>query len=379
MNLYRTAAGHLQPYVRSEKHQQRELIDLTDHSPAAYARQVGLRAGDLAELLHPTKERDPDRRFEAWRDECLARAQADRDDAYMERLERLDRAAMKAHLERINARSNPEVLQYSRIWMGVHGPEGAAPPYACVVGERFDGVWGRQERRPLVLLDECKSLEEHQYPDLVDFFAGLVALKDLYRPEQEHVDFRIYYIPPRRGAEGLKLDPFWDRLYRLPGLVYYDEDRQPHEHRARYPLFKSTFCRAGVQAAPFEADPDRLRYKMESLFAHDQLIVRPHCTIYDSAEYPTPELTVAMVALALEAFPWIEELRDTQDDGSGYGTREEREAAERALSAEQRRQRRRRDTMLESAGAGRRRKDKAPRPSSRSIARKGAAHRRRGA
>lgn len=230
------------------------------------------------------------------------------------------------------ARSGQEegdTLEYTRIWMAVEPPAGGAPPYAAVVGERFDGKWGRQ-RRPLVLLDEATCVprmvrdeeqggqvfKELQYPDMQDFIEAVIALKDMY-----HVD-RFFGVPQREEQkldyERPKQGWFYTALESVHGLQWYEDGLEEWQLKEQFPFYHSREVTAGLSHVPHAEDEELCLYALNSLFSHDRLEVRPHCKFFDDNLFPATQLAVGRLALALEFYPWVEDLNETTSHGAGY-------------------------------------------------------------
>lgn len=349
MNIYRDAAGKRHSHISIEWRSKLEVAEVTDTSPAAYARLLDMPLEEWEGVpgFRNAQDRYHAGRLEGGPDsvEAVARARG----VTMKRL-------VKA-LEHADQGVEAETLEYTRIEMGVSrlasvkhadGRVEVVPPYACVVGERFTGEWGHV-RRPFVLLDEAKALDDVTYPDLDDFIAAVVALKDIYHAPAG-VPVRIYCSGQRQDLQTGEVtgprDYFFTALQRAHGLTWYNRlnadskigvATDDAEHAAKYPFFVTMDHIGAVMEPLFADDPEMAAHRVNSLFAHDQLEVRPHCTIYDnvadSQDMPGPKLALGYVALAMEYIPWVEEWRRPFERPGGYAmpSHEDIEKADREL------------------------------------------------
>lgn len=303
------SAGQLRSYVTTERHPEVDILRVTDNSPEGCVRQ---RQAELCAEFHL----DLFQFLDAVRDFDKG---AEIDPEYREAVHQFKETPAADHGDQ---------LEYTRIWMGCVPPTEGNPPYAVVMGERFTGEWGRR-RRPVVILDEAKSLHQQDYPDMDDFLEAVIALKDLYSAQATTISgearlspMRIY--TPLKGTSE-KVDDmangrgwFFGRLESAPGLTWYDAKVSDAELEAGFPFFRSRTLTAGVMEPPFADDEAMCAYALSSLAAHDRLTWRPHCLSYDGNEFPGVILAAGYVALALERYPWVEDLNNRTSFGTGY-------------------------------------------------------------
>lgn len=222
-------------------------------------------------------------------------------------------------------------LKFTRIWMGIVGPAGREPGYACVVGEVFDGDI-RQKARKKILLDEAQALApgdlsepdraryrdllyarkieddgserdvpKADHPTLDDLRLACAALKDLY-----WYDFR--------KSDGGRLlawttpgEPQFAQFMRATeGLAApYPPKQDPEQLRAWHPFFvDGSALTAIADEVPFGEDPDYSRQLVESLLARDDLGVNEHCRLFDDARLEHPVRAVGLVCAAMQAVDW---------------------------------------------------------------------------
>lgn len=341
MNIWTDPAGKRHSHITIEWHRALDLAEVTDTSPAAYARKLGIPLEDKSETKFGFATAQ--RAYRAKRMEGAPDSLRGIGDSWGIPLLR-----MVQTMEHADLGVQAETLEYCRIEMGVtrlsmvklaDGRKEVIPPYACVVGERFTGEWGHR-RRPFVLLDEATSLEDVKYPDLDDFIAAVIALKDIYHgsvdvPGHPGQPVRIYCSGQRqdlaKGTTSGPADFFFTSLQRAHGLTRYDRTHPDNEigrasddadHARKYPFFLTMDHIGSILEPPFVDDEDLAAHKLNALFAHNQLEVRPHCGVYDrladAPSMPGPKLALAYAALAMEYVPWAEEWRRRWQAPTGY-------------------------------------------------------------
>uniref|UniRef100_A0A6M3J0F4 Uncharacterized protein n=1 Tax=viral metagenome TaxID=1070528 RepID=A0A6M3J0F4_9ZZZZ len=314
MNTLVAADGKLTANVVVELRDKVAIVDVTDYSLAAYARLAGLPTSPKRQPIMEAQKGD---------DEC--RAIAEEFGVDPDRLARIVAAS--------KAGADGERQEYTRVWMGLTPPRKAYPGYACVVGELFDGSWGRH-RRPLVLLDEATSLAPMAAPDFEDFSQAVIALKDLYKVPWIYCDSGSH--GDREQTVDTKRNYWYASLQSCHGLGYY-EGEDDEVHRARFPFFESRHRTASLLDPPFVEDEDVCRQKLNALFSHDMLVVRPHCGIFDAdTEYQRTGLAIAYCAIAMEYIPWVEDANQTNRMPTGYELPKREELADARRSLRQR-------------------------------------------
>ncbi|MDE2812808.1 MAG: hypothetical protein OXM01_07290 [Gemmatimonadota bacterium] len=148
---------------------------------------------------------------------------------------------------------------FTRIWMGIAPPEGEAPGYCCVVGEKHtpEQVW---DKGSFVVVDEVASLQPADFPELTSqqqtsfditvanarhptqeaLRDAAIALKDLYKPQ-------LCWCVPEPKA-------FIAYLRRGEGLSWYDY-RTWHLWERKFPLVKERSWVSGVMRERVPKDP----------------------------------------------------------------------------------------------------------------------------
>lgn len=239
-------------------------------------------------------------------------------------------------------------LEFTRIWMGIVGPKGAEPGYACVVGELYDGDV-RQKVRPKLLLDEAQAIapadlredqvETHRDlvyaerggeriikandPTIDDLRQAAVALKDLYWYGRAADRLQIYTPPDEKrftqyilATEGLCRAYPTTRAGRL---------HDPEHLRSWFPFFKDHECIAPLSPdVPFGEDPEYGLALIESLLARDELQINEHCTLFENRQLEAPHRAVALVCAAMQAIDWSYLIREWRES-DGYEDIEEAE------------------------------------------------------
>ncbi len=140
--------------------------------------------------------------------------------------------------------------------------------------------------------------------------------------------------------DGGQMDFLTSQMQQALGLATYGDlsydDRV--ELEAEYPFFYSV-DNIGVMLRPlFESDGGASTHKLNSLLAHDQLEIRPHCKIAISDnDWSMTGEAIGQVALALEYIGWEEEMKGTAGLRTGYDLPDpdEMEAARRELRKKQ--------------------------------------------
>lgn len=248
-------------------------------------------------------------------------------------------------------------LLCTRIYMGIVGPEGDEPGYACVVGEIYDGDT-RQKARKKIVLDEAQALrpddidprQHDRYADLIwsekrladgtvqripkadhptleDLRQACCALKDLYWYEFHKADGGrlLAYAPP--GSE-----PFVQYMRATEGLsAPYPAKKDPEQLKAWWPFFAHEQALTAIASeVPFGEDEEYARQLIESLLARDDIVANDHCTLFWDTRLRHPRRAAGLVCAAMQATDWSWIARGRPED-DGYEDVDMTEAKRRQM------------------------------------------------
>lgn len=237
-------------------------------------------------------------------------------------------------------------LEFTRLWMGLCGPHGTEPGYACIVGEEYDGD-PRQKARRKVLLDEAQALrpedftpaqretyaallyaERHEAdgstrriikadnPTLDDLRQAAIALKDLYWYGGEGDRLQVY-VPPTDTRFGQYMLAT-EGLCRDYPRTQQGHPMDPEQLRAWYPFYQDSDRIAPLSNdVPFGEDEEYGRQLVESLLARDDLLINDHCRLFDDQRLEHPLRAVALVCAAMQAMDWSFRVREWRES-DGY-------------------------------------------------------------
>ncbi len=228
-----------------------------------------------------------------------------------------------------------DFMLFTRIWMGIVGPQEREPGYAVVVGEVYDGDV-RQKARRKIVLDEGQALDPQDFdeetrkkhydllycdlegedgqlqqvrkvdlPTLDDLRAAMVTLKDLY-----HVN--LGYTPPNSAV-------FYQHMRSTEGLTHYSPDYDDGQLAHWYPCFRHSDATATLSDnPPFGDDEEYGRQLIESLLARDELHVNEQCRLFRNRSLTAPIRAVGLVCSAMQVMDWPHQIREWREqDGSG--------------------------------------------------------------
>ena len=252
-------------------------------------------------------------------------------------------------------------LRATRLWMAAAPPDETGPSYACVVAEIYDGDLAQKDR-PKLLLDETVGLDPADFTDdecekyaiypphiiekiragdlqheetttLGNYRRGVVALKDLYRPNMLFVPGQGLDWSQETYAREIQTNKFFRQIVYTEGLQIYDT-RFEDDFEKWFP-FGGARHRIGIQTVREDADFDQRI--VDNLFAIDALQVASTCRLFHARSTWAPiRRALAIVLAQMQDQDLTYQMREWDEGEKGYTEaakmeRDEKEALERAM------------------------------------------------